>query len=162
MPDPCYQTGYFGSNAFLLYRKEGKVFVTEVLDGFFSRHDNPVGMEVGDLMGQQVIEISTTTGGLHPSSTNYYFVINPRTNRAVPKKIFQGEKGPTNEVSSDLLMTDPADLDLPKDAYELNIIRGNKFAKSFSIYSEDTEGNLETPRGKMSRSVLKWNGRVYQ
>ena len=34
LPDPCYQTGYFGSNAFLLYRKAGKVFVTQVLDGF--------------------------------------------------------------------------------------------------------------------------------
>jgi hypothetical protein len=84
------------------------------------------------------------------------------TNRAVPKNIFQGEKGPTNEISSALLMTDPADLDLPKDAYELNLIRGNRFARSFSVYSEDNEGNLETPSGKMTRSILKWNGRFYQ
>jgi len=88
IPDPCYQTEYGGSNAFLLYRKAGRVFVTEVFDGFFSRAANPMGMAVGDLMGQTVIEVSTSTGGLHPSVTNYYFVINPKTNRAVPKKIF--------------------------------------------------------------------------
>jgi len=162
LPDPCYQTGYGGSNAFLLYRQAGGVFVTEVFDGFFSRAANPMGMDVGDLMGQKVIEISTSTGGLHPSVTNYYFVIDPKTHKAVPKKIFRGDKSPTNEISSDLLMADPADLGLPIDATELNIIRGHKLAPSFSIYAEDEEGEIESPRGKMKRSVLRWNGRIYQ
>src|SRR6266699_477306 len=36
-PDPCYQTGYGGSNAFLLYRGRGRVVVSRVLDGYFSR-----------------------------------------------------------------------------------------------------------------------------
>src|SRR5688572_18377987 len=43
IPDPCYQTQYGGSNAFLLYRNAGKVFATQVLDGYFSRADNSVG-----------------------------------------------------------------------------------------------------------------------
>src|SRR5688572_3319955 len=42
IPDPCYQTGYGGSNAFLLHRTRGKVFVSQALDGYFSRADNSV------------------------------------------------------------------------------------------------------------------------
>jgi len=160
--DPCFYTGFFGSNGFLLYRKAGRVFVTQVLDGFSSRADNPVGLDFADLNGQQIIEISTWTGGLHPSATNYYFALNPKTNRAVPKNLFQGEKSLTNEISSDLLMSDPEYLDLPKDAGEINIIRGHKLAPAFSIYNEDEEGKLETLRGKMTRTILKWNGRFYQ
>jgi hypothetical protein len=162
LPDPCYVTEYLGSNGFLLYRQAGKVFVAQVLDGFFSRADNPVDLDFADLQRQQIVEISTSTGGLHPSATNYYFVIDPKTNTARPKKLFQGDKGLTNEITSDLLMDDPEDLGLPKDANELNIIRDHKLAPSFSIYAEDEEGKLETPRGKMKRTILKWNGRFYQ
>src|SRR5207253_5708928 len=43
--DPCYQTGYNGSNAFLLYRQSGRVFVTQLLDGYFSRADNSVALD---------------------------------------------------------------------------------------------------------------------
>jgi len=162
LPDPCYYTGYGGSNAFVLYRTAGRVFVTEVLDGFSSRADNPLRLAFGDLQGQQIIEISTWTGGLHPSATNYYFAIDHKTNKAAPKKLFQSEKGLTNEISSDILLSDPEDLDLPKEASELNIIRGRKLAASFSIYNEDEEGKIESPRGKMTRTILKWNGRFYQ
>jgi hypothetical protein len=35
--DPCYQTGYNGSVAFLLYRTADKVYVTRLLDGYYSR-----------------------------------------------------------------------------------------------------------------------------
>ena len=59
-------------------------------------------------------------------------------------------------------MSEPADLELPKDAGELNIIREHKLAPSFSIYAEDSEGKIESPRGKMTRTILKWNGRYYQ
>ena len=161
--DPCYMSGY-SSNAFLLYRKAGKVFVTDVLDGFSSRADNPVDLNFADLNGQQIIEISTGTGGLHASFTYYYFAIEAKTNRAVPKKLFKfGDKGLTNVVSSDLLMGDPEDFGLPKDATELNIIRGHKLAPSFSIYAEDNKGKIESEQGgKFTRTILKWNGRFYQ
>jgi hypothetical protein len=163
LPDPCFMTEYFGSNGFLLYRKGGRVFVTQVLDGFSSHADNPVRLAFADLNGQQIIEISTGTGGLHPSMTNYYFAIDPRTNKAVPRKLFKTDKGIlTNEISSDLLMDDPESIGLPKDASELNIIRGHKLAPSFSTYSEDNEGTLETLRGKMTRTILKWDGHAYQ
>jgi hypothetical protein len=52
----------------------------------------------------------------------------------VPKKLSKfGDKGLTNVVSSDLLMGDPEDFGLPKDATELNIIRGHKLPPSFSL-----------------------------
>ena len=81
IPDPCYQTEYGGANAFLLYRKGGRVFVTQVLDGYFSRADNSIGLDFAKLNSQEIIEISTGSGGLNPSLTNYYFAIDPRLTR---------------------------------------------------------------------------------
>jgi len=37
LSDPCYQTGFGGANAFLLYRQSGRVFVTQLLNGYYSR-----------------------------------------------------------------------------------------------------------------------------
>src|ERR1700730_1790428 len=54
--DPCFQTGFNGSNAFLLYRKSGKIFVTQVLDGYYSRIDNSVGINFAHFNGQQLVE----------------------------------------------------------------------------------------------------------
>jgi hypothetical protein len=40
---PCYQTQYGGSNAFAAFIvKGGRVTVSQVLDGYFSRADNSV------------------------------------------------------------------------------------------------------------------------
>src|SRR6476661_11197022 len=87
--DPCYQTEYGGSTAFLLYRDRNgaardRVVVSQVLDGYFSRADNSVGLAVAKLGTEDIIEISTGSGGLNPSLTNYYFAIDPRSKRAVP------------------------------------------------------------------------------
>ena len=103
IPDPCYQTEYGGANGFLLYRNGGRVSVTQVLDGFFSRADNPISLAFARLNGEQIIEVSSWSGGLNPSLTNYYFTIDPKTNHAVPKNLFKGDHGPTNEISSALL-----------------------------------------------------------
>ena len=42
------------------------------------------------------------------------------------KKIFKEDNQLTNEIYSDMLMGDPQDFDLPKDAAELNIIRNGR------------------------------------
>jgi len=83
IPDPCYQTEYGGSNAFLLYRAGGKVVVSQVLDGYFSRADNSVGLDFARLNAEQIVEVSTGSGGLNPSLTDYYFAIDPRTNQVI-------------------------------------------------------------------------------
>lgn len=145
IPDPCYQTQYGGSNAFLLYRKGGKVFVTQMLDGYFSRADNSVGLAFAKLKSEEIIEISTGTGGLNPSVTNYYFTIDAQTNHAVPKKLFHGTGGSTNKISSPLLLS---------AAEPLKIVRGNTLAANFFIYRDNGS--------KLSRKVLRWNGNVYR
>jgi len=162
LPDPCYQTEYAGSVGLMLHRKNGKVFVSKVLDGFFTRADNAVDVDFAKLNQEEIIEVVTGSGGLHPTLTNYYFTVDPRTNRAVPKNLFAGEKGPTNEITSAMLMSDPEDFNLPTDAVALKVISDGKLAKSFSIYDEDDSGDIDDNGRKLKRTVLTWNGKMYK
>jgi hypothetical protein len=158
--DPCYQTGYSGANAFLLYRKDGKVFVSQVLNGYYSRVDNSVGINFANVNGQQLVEI-TTANSMPPSLMNYYFVIDPKTNLAVPKNIFREGGRPRNTVYSAMLMNEPQDLGLPKEASELNIVRNHRLAPTFSAYEEDDKGKIDSNGRKMRRIVYRWNGSFY-
>jgi hypothetical protein len=148
IPDPCYQTQYGGANAFLLYRHTGKVFVTQVLDGYFSRADNSVGFAFAKHNNEEIIEVATGSGGLQPTLTNYYFTVDPRTNHAVPKKLFQGRGGLTNQISSAMLFN------VSRAAEPLQIVRGNTLAPNFIVYRDDGP--------KPARKVLRWNGNVYR
>ena len=161
VPDPCYQTGYNGSNAFLLYRKDGRVFVSQVLNGYYSRVDNSVGIAFANLRGGQVVFEVTTANSMTPSLRSYFFVIDPKTNHAVPKKIFKEGSKLTNEIYSAMLMNDPADVGLPKDAEALKIFRGNRLAMSFSAYEEDERGRIDDNGRKLRRIIYRWNGRFY-
>ena len=156
LPDPCYQTQYGGSNAFLLYRNGGRVVVTQVLDGYFSRADNSVNLTLATLNGQQIIEISTGSGGLNPSLTNYYFAIESRTSHAVPKNLFRGDHGPTNEISSAMLLgATPA-------SEPLKIVRANTLAKSFTIYIDDANGKIDDNGRTLTRKIMHWDGAAYR
>lgn len=153
--DPCYQTQYGGANAFLLFRNGSRVFVTQVLDGYFSRADNSVTVAFAKQNAQEIVEISTGSGGLNPSLTNYYFVIDPRTNQAVPKKLFKGEHDLTNEISSAMLLS-------AGGATPLNVVHGNSLAPSFIIYVDDEHGKIDDNGRTLSRKTLRWNGNVYR
>lgn len=157
LADPCYQTGYAGSNAFLLYRKDGRVFVTQVLNGYYSRVANSVGIDFAKLNTQQLVEVSTANS-MPPSLWYHYFAIDPKTNKAVPKKIFKEGNKLTNEIYSAMLMGQPKDLGLPKDATELNVIRNGRLAPTFSAYAEDEHGKIDN---RLRRIVYRWNGRFY-
>ena len=153
--DPCYQTEYGGANGFLLYRNGG-VTVTQVLDGFFSRADNPLSLGFAKLNGEEIIEISTWSGGLTPSLTNYYFAIDPKTSHAVPKNLFQGDHGPANEISSAMLFNaSPA-------SEPLKIVRGQTLAQSFIIYIDDEKGKIDDNGRTLTRKTLRWNGKIYR
>jgi len=160
LTDPCYQTGYGGSNAFLLYHKGGKVFVSQLLNGYYSRVDNSVGMDFARLNGQQIIEVSTGNS-MPPSFVYYYFAIDPKTNKAEPKNIFRRGNKLTNKIYSDMLMAEPKDVGLPGDASELNIIRNGRLASSFSAYEQDDRGRIDASGKRMNRIVYRWNGRFY-
>ena len=158
--DPCYQTEYGGSIAFLLYRDRNgaardRVIVSQMLDGYFSRADNSVGLAVAKLGNEDIVEISTGSGGLNPTLTNYYFAIDPRSKRAVPKNIFIGEHGPTNEISSAMLM-ESAGLD------PLKVVRGAVLAKTFIIYRDDEHGRIQDSGRTLSRKSLRWDGKSYR
>lgn len=158
--DPCYQTGYNGSNAFLLYRKNGRVYVSQLLNGYYSRVDNSVGIDFAKLNGRQIVEVSTANS-MPPSLINYYFEIDPATNKALPKNLFRDGRKPTNQVYSDMMMGDPKDFGLPKDATELNVIRQGRLALSFSAYEENERGGIDANGRKLRRIVYRWNGHSY-
>ena len=154
--DPCFQTGYNGSVAFLLYREGSRVFVTRVLDGYYSRVDNSVGFDVANFNGQQIIEVSTSNS-MPPSVTDRYFVIDPKTHRAVPRKIFKVGRTLTNEISSAIILGEPAELGLPRNAQDMLLIRRNRLLPSFSTYSEVFGGEGR----RLKQTVYRWNGRFY-
>ena len=155
--DPCYQTEFGGSNGFLLYHNAGRVVVSQVLDGYFSRADNSIMLSVAKLGTEDIVEIATGSGGLNPSLTNYYFAIDPRTRHAVPKNLFKGEHGPTNEISSSMLFGTT-----PGGPEPLKIVRGATLSLSFSVYIEDDKGKIDDNGRKFMRKILRWNGKSYQ
>jgi hypothetical protein len=157
LADPCYATGYSGSNAFLLVRKEGQVFVSQVLDGYASRVGNSVGVDFANLNGQTLVEVSTANS-FPPSFYYYYFAVDPKTNHAVPKKLFKVDNKMSSDIYSDMLMGEPKDFGLPKDATELNIIRNGRLMPTFSAYEQDEHGKVD---GRLRRIIYRWNGRFY-
>ena len=154
--DPCYQAGYNGSVGFLLHRYIGKVTVTKVLEGYYSRVDNSVGFDFANFNGQQIIEVSTSNN-MPPSVMNHYFVIDPKTHRAVPRKIFKVGRTLTNQISSAIILGEPAELGLPRNAQDMQLIRRNRLLPSFSTYAEVFVGDGR----RLKRTVYRWNGRFY-
>lgn len=162
-PDPCYQEGYGGSNVFLLYRKNGRVFATEIIDGFFSRADNPIFVDFATQGGEPIIEISSTSGGLYPTITNYYFTIDKRTNRAVPKNLFEGDnKKLSNEITSMMLLGDSEEYGLPANLEPLQVLKNNRLTRSFDVFIDTGETFGEDKHQKFTRQTLRWNGKFYE
>ena len=156
MPDSCYQTGYNGLVTFLIYRRGERVFVTKLLDGYYSRVANSVGIDFATLNGQQIIEVSTSNT-MPPSVTNYYYAIDPTTHRAAPKKLFKEGKALTNEIRSAMILGEPSDLGLPRGAKDMQIISRHRLLPSFNAYAETFEGDGR----KLNRTIYRWNGRFY-
>jgi hypothetical protein len=87
-PDPCYQTYYNGANAFILYRQGTKVYITEAINGYYSRLEKSLSLKLFRLNAEQVIEIETVNiSGMRPETSAYYFVIDKATNKAIPKEL---------------------------------------------------------------------------
>ncbi|MDX6382978.1 MAG: hypothetical protein QOK48_551 [Blastocatellia bacterium] len=160
LADPCYQPGYNGANAFLLYRRHGLVFVSQLLNGYYSRIENSVGLDFARANGELLIEVSTANS-MPPSYWYHYFVIDPKTNQAVPKKLFKEGNKLTDDIWSAMLMSEPADLGLPKNAGELKVLDRHHLARTFSAYHEDEQGKIDANGRKLRRTVYRWNGRFY-
>jgi hypothetical protein len=92
-----------------------------------------------------------------PSVKNYYFVIDPKTHRAVPQKIFKVRRMLTNQISSAIILGEPTELGLPRNAQDMQLIRRNRLLPSFSTYAEVFAGDGR----RLKRTVYRWNGRSY-
>lgn len=160
--DPCFQPGFGGSNIFLLNRKNDNVFVTEIIDGFFSRADM-IFVDFAKNGAEQIIEIATSSGGLNPTETYYYFTINPKTNRALPKNLFLSDnKKLTNQITSQMLLEDAEDYGLPPTSESLQIISKGRLAKKFDIFIDTYQTFGEEKHKKFTKLTLHWNGKFYQ
>ena len=74
----------------------------------------------------------------------------------MPKNLFRGDHGPTNEISSAMMFNaTPA-------TTPLKIIRGRSLAPSFIIYVDNENGKIDDNGRKLSRQVLRWNGKEYR
>jgi len=149
--DPCYQIGYGGSLAFLLNRNKGKVIVSQLLDGYYSRVDNSVGVAFAQLNGEQIIEVETANS-MPPGLTYYYFRVDQNTGKAIPKNLFRDGKKLSNKIYSAMLFGDSGELD---------VVRGNRLAQTFSVYEDDERGRIDDNGRRLRRIVYRWNGRFY-
>ena len=128
--------------------------MTQLLNGYYSRVDNSVGIDFANLNGQQLIEVSTANN-MPPGLTYYYFVIDAKTNQAIPKKLFKEGAKLTNEIYSAMLFSEP------KDLGELKLIRNNRLAPTFGVYEESENGKIDDNGRKLRRIIYRWNGRFY-
>ncbi len=159
--DPCYQPGFSGSNIFLLNRVGNRVFASEIIDGFYTRADFPLRFDYAVNGSETIIEISTTSGGLYPTETFYYFTIDKKTKRAVPKMLFRDNGKLTNQIYSSMLLMEPEDYGLPPKSVALAIIKKHRLAKRFYVF-EDVFEILENGNHKLVKTVFKWNGKFYE
>lgn len=158
--DPCYQVGFGGANVFLLNRAGAKVYASQIIDGFYTRAEAPLGFDFAAHGTETVIEIATSSGGLSPSETFYYFTIDPKTNRAVPKNLFRTGGRMTNQIHSQMILGEPAEYGLPRRAQALQIIKNHRLARYFYIFEDTGERFGDNP--KFRRILLRWNGKFYE
>ena len=160
--DPCFQTGFGGSDVYLLYHQNTRVYATEIIDGFSSRADNPFSVDFAMLGKEKLIEIASSTGGLYPMVINYYFTIDKRTNRAVPKNLFKDEKGLTNTITSMMLLEEPEEYGLPPKTEPLVIFKNGRMNRSFVVLDDIGEKVGNDKHAAFKNTTLRWNGKFFE
>jgi hypothetical protein len=60
-----------------------------------------------------------------------------------------------------MLLGEPAEFGALKNASELNVIRGNRLAQTFSAYEESERGRINDNGRRLRRVGYRWNGRFY-
>jgi hypothetical protein len=153
--DPCIHYSYSTLNAFILQRVGERVYATQVLDGYYTRIDAAVDMTLAEHKGEKLMMVEThTSDGLMPPTlytTCSVYTMNPRSHRAVPKKLFKVKGRLTNKFRyDDYLFEDEA---LEKQWHAPEIIRNGKLAPRFYVY---------TPvKRRVVRDTYIWNGTYY-
>lgn len=157
--DPCIFYSYQTLNAFILQRAGNRVYATQVLDAYYTRIDAAVDMTLAEHNGERLVMVEThTSDGFMPPTlyTTYaFYAIDPRSHRAVPKKIFKEKDKLTHEFQSDnyLFGGDNGDEKLADRWRAPEIIRNGKLSPRFTVY---------TPiKHRLARDTYVWNGKYY-
>jgi hypothetical protein len=153
--DPCIWYSASALNAYILERAAGRVYATQVLNAYFTRVDRAVDMSLAQLNGETLILVEThTSDGFMPPSlftTCYAFTIDPRSHRAVPKKLFKQGGKLTYEFKYDDYLFD--DEELAKRWRAPSIIQGGTLAPRFYVY--------RLVKHHFVRDAYVWNGKCY-
>lgn len=161
--DPCYQTGFGGSNFFILNRTGAKVVASEVIDGFYTRSDYAPEINYATDGNEPIIEIATTSGGLNPTMTSYFFTIDKKTKRAIPKKLFKDFDGKlTNRITSQMLLGEPQEYGLPRKSEALKVIKNGRLAPNFDVFDDTGETFGEDNHQKFIKLTYRWKGKFYE
>ncbi|HZS10419.1 MAG TPA: hypothetical protein VFD58_36665 [Blastocatellia bacterium] len=153
--DPCIRYSYSTLDACILERAGGRVYATQVLNAWFTRADAAVDMCLARHNGEKLIIVETNTvdGFLPPSpfTTWQAYSIDPRSHRAMPKKIFREHGRPTNRFRWDNYVFEDEGLARRWRAPE--IIRDGRLLPQFNVYS--------LVRHHFVRTTYVWNGEYY-
>lgn len=154
--DPCIRYSYQTFNGFILEDFDNRVFVTQVLDAFYSRADNAIDMRIAYSNGQRLIVIQTdtlepVTPPPYPYETYTVYKIDPNTHHAVPFNLFRIRGIPTNEIEWDVYVG--SDDRLANRWKSPEIDRMGKFSKRFVTHT--------MPGTKLLTQTYTWNGRYY-
>jgi hypothetical protein len=157
--DPCIWYSSSTLNAYILQRAGDRVYATQVLDAYFTRRDYAVDMTLAEHNGERLVMVEThTSDGFMPPTmfTTYAFYrIDPRSHRAVPKKLFQETGKLTHEFRSDnyLFGGDNEDEKLANRWHAPEIIRNGRLSPRFTVY---------TPiKRRLARDTYVWKGKYY-
>ena len=157
--DPCIKYSYRTLNAYVLQRAGGRVYATQVVDAFFTRFDAALAMSAAQLNGERLLIIERTEyggGAFSMVTTAAAYTINPRTHRAVPKKIFREKGKLTNEFAYDAPPFFDADQQMSEDKGWRSplFVRDGRLARRVYVYRP-------TGRGHFRHDTYAWNGRYY-
>jgi len=153
--DPCIKYSYSTVNAYVLQRANNRVYVTQVVDSFYSRADNAVRMRLAAQNGERLMIIEKgLVDGLMPPQVKVtwaIYAINPNTYRAVPRKIFKEKGKLTNEMAWD---APPFEEDEANNRWrDPELDRNGKLLPRFYVYYPY--------KGRLGRDTYVWNGKYY-
>lgn len=153
--DPCIFYSSNTRNGYILQRAGERVYATQVLDAYFTRMDAAADMTVAQFNDQRlvIVETHTSDGFMPPGlfTTLYAYTIDPRSHRAVPKKLFKEKGKLTNQFSYNNYLFE--DEKMMKRWHAPEVIGSGRLASQFYVY---------TPiEHRMARNTYVWNGKYY-
>ena len=153
--DLCIFYSYTTLNAFILQRGGDRVFATQVLDAYYTRLDAAVDMGIATQNSEKVILVETHTsdGTMPPSlyTTCSVYAIDPRSHRAIQKKLFKEGRKLTNKFTWDNYLFE--DEKLAKQWRAPEIIRDGRLVPRFYVYT--------LFKHRFVRTAYAWNGNYY-